>query len=102
LVSSSTRPRFGCSMPTAGWCGRRASGGEGDSSARSRVSHAHQHVLHAAAEVAACKPILLRQIAVVDPDIIVLLGRVAEHALRNEPVLRNRRVLVHDCRAWTG
>jgi uracil-DNA glycosylase family 4 len=45
-------------------------------------------------EVEACKPILLRQIAIVDPRVVVLLGRVAEEALAGEPVLEGRRVLV--------
>lgn len=45
-------------------------------------------------EIAACKPLLLRQIEDVDPDIVVLLGRVAERAVKSEPVLRRRRVLV--------
>jgi uracil-DNA glycosylase len=46
------------------------------------------------AEIEACKPSLLRQLDVVDPRIVVLLGRVAERALAGEPVLEGRRVLV--------
>lgn len=45
-------------------------------------------------EIAACKPLLLRQIRQVDPDIVVLLGRIAEKAVRDEPVLQGRRVLI--------
>jgi DNA polymerase len=43
-------------------------------------------------EIAACKPVLLRQIEAIDPEVVVSLGRVAEAALRGEPVLRGRRV----------
>ena len=45
-------------------------------------------------ELQACKPALLRQIAIVNPRVVVLLGRVAEEALAGEPVLAGRRVLV--------
>jgi DNA polymerase len=45
-------------------------------------------------EVEACKSSLVRQIAIVDPRVVVLLGRVAEEALAGEPVLEGRRVLV--------
>jgi uracil-DNA glycosylase len=45
------------------------------------------------AEVDACKPVLLRQLEVVDPRIVVLLGRVAERALAGEPVMAGRCVL---------
>jgi uracil-DNA glycosylase family 4 len=46
------------------------------------------------AEIEACKPALLRQLDVVDPRVVVLLGRIAERALADEPVLEGRRVLV--------
>ena len=45
------------------------------------------------AEAEACKPFLLRQLAAVDPRVVVLLGRVAESALAGEPVMAGRRVL---------
>ncbi|MDP9226083.1 MAG: uracil-DNA glycosylase [Chloroflexota bacterium] len=44
-------------------------------------------------EIDACKPLLLAQLERIDPEIVVLMGRVAEQALRGEPVLKGRRVL---------
>ena len=44
-------------------------------------------------ELAACKPWLLKQIEIVDPKIIVLLGNFAAKALKNEKILENRIVL---------
>jgi uracil-DNA glycosylase family 4 len=45
-------------------------------------------------EIDACKPLLLKQLEEIDPEIVVLLGRVAERALREEAILAGRRVLV--------
>jgi DNA polymerase len=61
-----------------------------------------------AEEIAACKPLLLRQLTRVDPDVVVLLGRVAQRAVSGEAVLRGRHVLttVHPAAAmrfpWMG
>jgi uracil-DNA glycosylase len=46
------------------------------------------------AEIDACKPLLLEQLARVDPEVVVLLGRVAEAAVARDAVLKGRRVLV--------
>ncbi|MBI2930080.1 MAG: uracil-DNA glycosylase [Planctomycetes bacterium] len=45
-------------------------------------------------EIAACKPFLLRQIRMIDPPIVVLLGRVAERTMAEEPALIGRCVLI--------
>lgn len=45
-------------------------------------------------EIHACKPYLLRQIHLVNPKIVVLLGKVAENNMKNEPMLKNKKVLV--------
>lgn len=44
-------------------------------------------------EINACLPYLLRQIKLVKPHIIVLLGRIAEKALKNNPLLKNKKVI---------
>lgn len=44
-------------------------------------------------EVEACLPFLIRQIQVVDPEIVVLMGKIAEQ-VRDHVVLAGRRVLV--------
>jgi uracil-DNA glycosylase family 4 len=46
------------------------------------------------AEIAACKPWLLEQLARVDPEVVVLMGRVAEAAVARDAALKGRRVLV--------
>ena len=46
------------------------------------------------AEIEACKPLLIAQLEQIDPEIVVLLGRVAERALLDEPILAGRRVLI--------
>ncbi|MBI4146188.1 uracil-DNA glycosylase [Candidatus Woesearchaeota archaeon] len=43
-------------------------------------------------EITACKPYLLRQLAIINPKIVVLLGKTAE-TLRNEPVLKDKKVI---------
>lgn len=44
-------------------------------------------------EIHACKPYLLRQLTIVKPKIVVLLGNTAQQALKDEPALANVRVL---------
>lgn len=44
-------------------------------------------------EIAACEPYLLRQLSLVNPKIVVLLGAVAA-SIRGEPVLKGRKVIV--------
>lgn len=44
-------------------------------------------------EAAACKPYLLEQISLVDPEVVVLLGALAQ-SIRHEPVLQGRKVIV--------
>jgi DNA polymerase len=45
-------------------------------------------------EIESGKPLLFRELDVVDPEIVVLLGRIAEAALRDAAILDGRRVLV--------
>ncbi|MEM4247274.1 MAG: uracil-DNA glycosylase [Candidatus Woesearchaeota archaeon] len=45
------------------------------------------------AEVAACLPYLLEQIEIVNPEIVVLMGKLAMK-IRNEPVLYGRKIIV--------
>ena len=44
-------------------------------------------------EIEACRPYLLRQLEVVNPKIIVLMGKIAAK-MKNEPVLKRRKVIV--------
>ncbi len=44
-------------------------------------------------EIGACRPYLLRQLALVNPKIVVLLGKTAE-TMKDEPILKNKKVLV--------
>ena len=44
-------------------------------------------------EIHACKPYLLRQIYLVNPKIVVLLGKIAENNMKNEPILKNKKVI---------
>jgi DNA polymerase len=43
-------------------------------------------------EIAACKPYLIRQLEIVNPKIVVLLGKTAE-SIKNEPILKNKQVI---------
>jgi DNA polymerase len=43
-------------------------------------------------EVSACKPYLLEQIELVNPEVVVLMGALAQ-SIRSEPVLQGRTVL---------
>jgi DNA polymerase len=43
-------------------------------------------------EAAACRPYLLEQIALVDPEVVVLMGALAQ-SIRDEPVLQDRKVI---------
>jgi DNA polymerase len=45
-------------------------------------------------EIEAGKPLLFRELETVDPEIVVLLGRIAEAALRDAAILDGRRVLI--------
>ncbi len=45
-------------------------------------------------EIEACKPLLVRELEAIDPEIVVLLGQVAKDALKDETILDGRRVLV--------
>ena len=44
-------------------------------------------------EIMACRPYLLRQLALVNPKIIVLLGKTAE-GVKDEPVLKGKKIVV--------
>ena len=44
-------------------------------------------------EIAACRPYLIEQIRLINPQIVVLLGRVAQKALAHHPVLLKRKVV---------
>ncbi|OYT32196.1 hypothetical protein B6U93_02365, partial [Candidatus Woesearchaeota archaeon ex4484_78] len=44
-------------------------------------------------EVLACKPFLLEQLKVVNPEVVVVFGRVAQHYLKGEPVLSDKQVI---------
>ncbi len=44
-------------------------------------------------EIVACKPYLIRQIEIVKPKIIVLLGKTAE-SIKNEPILKYKKVII--------
>ena len=44
-------------------------------------------------EIMACKPYLLRQLAIIKPKIVVLLGKTAE-TIKNEPILKGKKVIV--------
>ena len=43
-------------------------------------------------EIKACKPYLLRQLAIIKPQIVVLLGKTAEN-IKNEPILKGKKVI---------
>ncbi len=43
-------------------------------------------------EIMACKPYLIRQIAIIKPKIVVLLGKTAE-TIKNEPILKDKKVI---------
>jgi DNA polymerase len=43
-------------------------------------------------EIAACKPFLLRQLAIIKPKIVVLMGKTAE-TIKNESILKNKAVI---------
>jgi DNA polymerase len=43
-------------------------------------------------ELEACRPYVLKQIQLINPEIVVLMGRVARE-LANEPVLKNKKVI---------
>ena len=44
-------------------------------------------------EIKACKPYILQQLKLVNPKIVVLMGKVAQNTLRNEPVLKGKKVI---------
>ncbi len=44
-------------------------------------------------EITACKPYLLRQLAIVKPKIVVLLGKTAEE-MKKEPILQGKKVII--------
>jgi len=44
-------------------------------------------------EIKACKPYIIRQLKLVNPKIVVLLGKVAQNALAGEPVLKGKKVV---------
>lgn len=45
-------------------------------------------------EINACLPYAVEQVFLVNPKIVVLLGRIAEKALKNHPALHDKKVLV--------
>ena len=44
-------------------------------------------------EITACKPYLLRQLTIIKPKIVVLLGKTAEK-MKDEPVLKGKKVII--------
>lgn len=44
-------------------------------------------------EIKACKPYLMQQLRIINPRIVVLLGKVAEK-MKNEPILKNKKVII--------
>lgn len=44
-------------------------------------------------EIEACKPYLLQQLKIINPEIVVLLGKTAE-TVKNEKILKNKKVLI--------
>ena len=44
-------------------------------------------------EIKACKPYLIEQLKIINPRIVVLLGKVAEK-MKDEPILNNKKVII--------
>ncbi|HLF54969.1 MAG TPA: uracil-DNA glycosylase [Candidatus Nanoarchaeia archaeon] len=44
-------------------------------------------------EIETCKPYLIRQLEIISPEIVVLLGKTAE-TVKNEHILKNKKILI--------